>query len=220
MKKLQLMDILSEQMEIEEPVSMSNATKATRLSKKSADDQIDSYILKFENESIGTNTDEVVAESLKQLSLLPMLREQEEGEEEEDPPEEDVESPGEAAEEAEPSDPEGSDTVTEDEPLAVIKKAPINLDVFAKKVARLAINYNAQLDIPTVIVNRAINFLKQNYDDAHARSLIETLNSEHDFNIGLGQASPGQRPAALCAFGEPEGLPADGGGIPDAAGGT
>ena len=100
MKKLQLMDILSEQMEIEEPVSMSNATKATRLSKKSADDQIDSYILKFENESIGTNTDEVVAESLKQLSLLPMLREQEEGEEEEDPPGEEAESPGEAAEEA------------------------------------------------------------------------------------------------------------------------
>ena len=224
--KMYLRDILSEQDEVgEDPVSMTNATKATRLSQKSADDQIDAYILKFENESIGTNTDKVVSESLQKMSLLPMLNEQEEEEEggEGDAPadaEEDFESPGAAADDAEVSDAEGSDTVTEEEPLSIVKKPAINIDVFSKKVARLAINYNAQLDIPTVIVNRAINFLKQNYDDQHAKSLIETLNSDHDFNIGIGQDGTGQRPAALGAFGEPEGLPADGGGIPADAGGT
>ena len=103
--------------------------------------------------------------------------------------------------------------------VSIVKKPPLNVDDFAKDIARLAMNYNAQLDIPTVIVNRAINFLKKNYDDNHAKMLIDTLNSEFDFNIGLSSSTQ-NRPPALGAFGEPEGLPETGGGIPAEAGGT
>lgn len=220
---MSLRDLIFEQEDVDLPVSMDNATKATRLSKKSVDDQIDAYILKFENASIGKKDSDVIAESLRMLSLLPILKEQEEEEAEEDMEEdfgeEEGDSPGEAAEDPEVSDPAGSEDVEVEDAVSIVKKPPIDIDNFAKDIARLSMNYNAQLDIPTVIVNRAISFLKENYDDVHAKSLIETLNSEFDFNIGL-KSSSNQRPAALGAFGEPEGLSGTGGGIPAEAGGT
>jgi hypothetical protein len=202
--------------EPDELVNMDSASKAVRLSKKSVDDQIDAYILKAENESIST-TSSSLEESLSSLSLSALLNEQEEEAEEEFPEEEAGDEGGEGEEEAlgdvdpEISDPEGSEAMDVEEPPAAVAKPPINLDEFAKKMARLSMNYNAQLDIPTVIVNRALNFLKENYDENHVKKMIEVLNSEFDFNIGMDLDRPSP-PAALGAFGEPEGLPATGGG--------
>jgi hypothetical protein len=138
-------------------------------------------------------------ESLMGLSLSALIAEQDEGGEEE-----------------EVSPPTGSENVTVDKPVEVVPKPPLNIDAFSKRVARLALGYRVQLDVPTVIVNRALNFLKDNYDKAHVVKMKEVLETQFDFNIDPPRdpvgPEGGGRPAALGAFGEPEGLPATGGG--------
>jgi hypothetical protein len=207
--KEELFKIISEQIDEMKPVDMSNATNAGRLSKDSADDQIDSYILKFENESITSDIDQEISESLKKLSLLSILREQEEDVEAEEEFEE--ESPGEEATDAEPGEPAGSEDMSAEEAAPDIQKLPLDVDAFAKKVARLSMHAVTILDIPTVVVNRALNFLKENYDQEHVLKMIDILNTDFDFNLGKEKESP-VRPPALGAFGGGDGLPETGGG--------
>lgn len=207
--KKELFRIIAEQIEEMKPVEMSNATNAARLSKDSADDQIDSYILKFENESITTPIDKEISESLKKLTLISLLTEQEEDVEVEEEFEE--ESPGEGATEAEPSEPAGSEDVDVEEPATDIQMLPLDIDAFAKKVARLSMHAVTVLDIPTVVVNRALNFLKENYDQEHVLKMIDILNTDFDFNLAKEKESP-VSPPALGAFGAGEGLPEMGGG--------
>ena len=55
--------------------------------------------------------------------------------------------------------------------------------MFAGKVSRLATNYDALLDMPIAIVNRAFNYLKINYSQALAEEFSEIM--ERDFGIEL-----------------------------------
>ena len=166
----------------EDLFGIENEDEAKKESLDSVDDQIDSYILRFENESIKDSDDEMIMESLR-LRTLRFLLEQEEGEDAEAAAPEAAAEPD--AEEQEVSDPTGSEVPKED-PQGVSPKPPLDIDAFTKKVARLVMNYRDLLRIEPVIVNRAIAFLEKNYGNKgkdYVDRMVDILDSQYDFNL-------------------------------------
>ena len=166
----------------EDLFGIENEDEAKKESLDSVDDQIDSYILRFENESIKDSDDEMIMESLR-LRTLRFLLEQEEGEDAEAAAPEAAAEPD--AEEQEVSDPTGSEVPKED-PQGVAPKPPLDIDAFTKKVARLVMNYRDLLRIEPVIVNRAIAFLEKNYGNKgkdYVDRMVDILDSQYDFNL-------------------------------------
>ena len=166
----------------EDLFGIENEDEAKKESLDSVDDQIDSYILRFENESIKDSDDEMIMESLR-LRMLRFLLEQEEGEDAEAAAPEAAAEPD--AEEQEVSDPTGSEVPKED-PQGVAPKPPLDIDAFTKKVARLVMNYRDLLRIEPVIVNRAIAFLEKNYGNKgkdYVDRMVDILDSQYDFNL-------------------------------------
>jgi len=156
-----------------------DSTASTRNAADSVDDQIDSFLIKFENESIISKEDEIM-ESLRTMSLN-ILMEQPGAEEEA------AETEGEAVaidaeEEVAVDEPVGSERQTVEEP-GKLPKLPIDIDLFSQKVARLVMNGPTLCDLETVIVNRALNYLKNEYDEQHAKELLGILDKQFDFNI-------------------------------------
>ena len=200
--------------QVEELFSEPNAKEeVTRLDKSSADDQIDSFILKFEKDSMKSEDSDSISlnESLINLSLSALLLEQEDLEIEEEPPPEEEAAPEEAEAGAAAEDPEPADSADSDaEPADSLPKPPIDIDAFTKRVARLAMNYQNLLDIKTIIVNRAMNFLLENYDKTHADEMKDILDSQFDFDLDGGKETP-QPPFAVGAYGAGTGQMGGGG---------
>ena len=167
---------------------------AVRRSVDSTDDQIDSFIIKFERDSIVPEED-LISESLKGLSLSALLEQTEEPDE---PAAEDDQEDGDADQEVSP--PMGSEDVTVDEP-AVPPKPPLDIDSFTKRVARLIENFEVLLDVRTVIMNRSFNFLLENYDKSHVDEMKQILEEQFDFSID----SPSDEIEAPYAVGAYEG---------------
>jgi hypothetical protein len=168
---------------------MDRAQNVTRLSRDSVDDQIDSMILKFEKESILDPDDELLESIFETKSLKTLIHEQEDDEEDD---EEEVDEPA------------GSEDVEVDEPAEAVLKPRLNVDTFSKKVARLALNSRNLLDPATAVINRAINFLSKNYDQAHVDRMVDVLNTQFDFNLGK-ERDENDRAVAVGAFGGNEG---------------
>jgi hypothetical protein len=153
----------------------------TRLSMTSIDDQIDSLFIKFEKESIKEEPDgeepaeeEPVEESRRIRSLAQLMFEAPEDDEEAEP-----------AEEA-PADEEPTSVGSEErdeEWSAEPQKPPIDMDQFVQRIVRLVENYNSLLDIPTVIVQRAENYIQVNYDDAAAQDFSDKLEMNHGISL-------------------------------------
>ena len=142
-----------------------------RLPADSVDDQIDALLIKFESESIK-------AESATR-SLAALLFEAPEDDDEEGP----------SAVGSEERDQELSA-----EPI----KPPVEIDQFTKKVVRLLENYESLLDIKTVIINRARNYLIENYDEAAADALEDTLDTDYGISLNPPDNDPA-RPIAVGA---------------------
>ena len=181
---------------VEDMFVMDRAQNVTRLSRDSVDDQIDSMILKFEKESITDEEDELLEAIFETKSLKALITEQEDEEDDE---------------ESEADEPAGSEDVQVDEPAEATLKPKLDVDIFSKKVARLALNSSTLLDPATVIVNRAINFLSKNYDQAHVDRMVDILNTQFDFNLGK-ERDTNDRAVAVGAFGGSEGGAAPAGG--------
>jgi hypothetical protein len=147
--------------------------EAIRLSKKSIDDQVDSILLRFESDCIIIDNFDEIEESFKHINEAPDDDEQkpELGEPSDKKDEEDVEKKTGNEDDETPDQ--------ESDPL----QPKIDLHKFAGKVSRLASNYDALLDMPIAIVNRARNYLEQNYSPAVAEEFDEIM--EHDFDIEL-----------------------------------
>lgn len=172
---------------VEDMFVMDRAQNVTRLSRDSVDDQIDAMMLKFEKESIVDEDDELLESIFSEKSLKKLILEQEEDEEE-----------------PEADEPAGSEDVETDEPAEKALKPKIDMDVFSKKVGRLALNAKDLLDPATVVINRAVNFLINNYDQAHVDRMIDILNTQFDFNLGK-EREENERAVAVGAFGGTEG---------------
>jgi len=163
---------------------------AEKIQNSSADSQIDSFILKFEKDSIGSESEDL-GESLRNLSLGALLSEQAGEEAEEVEVEEEEEEVAEPAADA----PKGDKV----KPAAEIPKPPLDIEEFTQRVARLAMNFESLIDMKTIIVNRATNFLLENYDETKASEMRDLLDTEFDFDLSGGKENP-PAPYAVGAF--------------------
>ena len=204
-----LRDIILEQFD----ELFSDSEEKTRNERDSADDQIDSFLIKFEKDSIKDEDEaEPIVKSLSEMSLSALI---EQADPPEDEPEDEPEGGGEPAaaadeEEKEDEGPVDSATVDIAEPKDV-PMLPIDVDAFIKRVARLAMNSEKLLDIQSVIINRALSFLQDNYDDEHVNVAKEILDTQFDFDIG-GAADTPEAPYAVGAWAGGTGSPPTGGG--------
>lgn len=170
--------------------------EAIRLSKNSIDDQVDSILLRFESDCIvGDYTSD---EALGEARLF------EAPEDDEQKPKPELGAPEGAEDEKEKEADVAEKTGDQDDVKPDKESDPlqpkIDLHKFAGKVSRLATNYDALLDMPIAIVNRARNYLEQNYSPAVAEEFAEIM--ERDFDIELEReptGKPEEVPAAVGA---------------------
>ncbi len=134
----------------------------------SVDDQIDSFLIKYESEAIDAGEEnaeeEKMFESLRHLSLG-FLMEQDVG----------MDEP------AKPS--VGSETPKRDPKSSDAKKPPLDIDLFTKKVARLVMNSHNLLQVEEVIVSRSLQFLKKNYGQSYAEQMQDIFDRQYDFDL-------------------------------------
>jgi len=168
--------------EEDEKVSVADKmTGSTRLSLDSVDDQIDSYIIKYEAEAAeaSTSDEEMIFEALKHRSMLGFLYEQDEA-----PTDLFSGEPTSAApSKEEPPAPEDSAEMKDDLEPAPLVKTAMDIDLFTKKLVRLVMNNKRMLDVESVIINRAILFLKKNYSQEYVDRMKEVLDTQFDFNM-------------------------------------
>lgn len=58
---------------------------------------------------------------------------------------------------------------------------PIDIGTFATEIMRVVKNYDTLLDIPSVIVNRTMEYLTSKYDEKTAESFKQILRDEFDY---------------------------------------
>ena len=178
--------ILKMLMEAEEKspdMIVKNEKESPRLAKDSADDQIDSYLISFEERAIkaSDDDDDVLFESLKNNSLKFLFEQEEEVPEEEGDAEPSDSPAGEVAEDEvePPGDSRDIDVEDSEKP----KMPSMDVDKFAKSVVRLAKNANKLLDLEEVIINRAKNYLEKEYNDAYVAKFKETLEEQFGYSL-------------------------------------
>lgn len=154
--------LIKEQEEIED-FKIDQIEPKAHLSGDSVDDQIDSHILLFETRSVEKDEFEV-AKALQERSMYSFLVEQEENEQTVDKPQD-------------------SSALASDEPVEELLKPALDVDIFTKNIARLILNYDSLLRIPQVIINRAKNYLSEEYDESHVDRFINILNEQFDVNV-------------------------------------
>ena len=171
---------LYEESEIENVSIADKMTGSTRLSLDSADDQIDSYIIKFEAEAAEAveSEEEMIFEALKRRSLLGFLYEQDET-----PTDLFTGDPAASAPDDDAPEPEDSAEMKADLKPAPLVKSAIDIDLFTKKLVRLVMNNRRMLDVESVIINRAMLFLKKNYSQEYVDRMKEVLDTQFDFNM-------------------------------------
>ena len=131
------------------------------VSSSSVDEQIDKLLLQYEKLSV-PDEEQALQEMINKGSLRFILEQEEPEEEAEE--EEAVEDPDEEAAEAE----EEADAPEEEAPS-------IDIGTFAAKVARLAEMPEKVLDLKSAIIDRAVQYLQENYDDNVAKDFEEAL---------------------------------------------
>lgn len=168
----------------------------------SLDQSIDRYFVRYEKESIPTNE---VQEALAIKNKSFLYEQLDKPEDEEEPAPED-----DAADDAggdlgggdlgdlggdlgsPPADDAGAAPAPGGQPVVATPK--INLNDFARSVARLANNFQALLDPKSTIINRAEAYITNNYDQRTAQELMQILEVNYSLTPTDVQntATPGE----------------------------
>ena len=159
--------------------------KKSRLARDSADDQIDSLFIKYESESIREKP-ESLEESLANKSLGFLIEQD-------------------AVDPAADSEATTGSEIQDEKEKGEEEIADLDIDIFSSKVARLIMNYDHLLKIEAVILNRCVEFLKENYDSEHADRFYAILEEQYDIQIADDFVKDQGQPA-------PQGLGAYSGG--------
>ena len=164
---------------ISEVVEDTDSPNKDELSLTSVDNQIDSILIGFESESM---SEKGLSEEFSLLTLRDLLLEQEDLDTPEEEPEKEV-TDSSARSEEEPADP----------------SAPaLDVDEFVSKVGRLILNYDNLLDIPSVIINRAKNYLSSS---GYGDEIIESFQDELFDRFGPELGADFDGPSAPIAAG-------------------
>jgi len=140
----------------------------------SLDAQIDALLIKYDTVAADSAEQSDLSEANFPQSLSFLLEQAEEPEAE---PEPDQVLDQEDEPEAEEAPEENPD---EDLPES---KPKLDVQMFTERVARLASMSDRILDIVTVILVRAENYVRENYDDATADEMKELLYTEHRLEL-------------------------------------
>lgn len=159
----------------------------------SVDDQIDSILLRYESDCIVSVDQGMVEGLIRELAK------------DEEPEESSAKKPelGEPDDEQKEKD-LAAGTADKDDQIPDVEADPlmpkIDLKMFAGKVARLAINHEALLDIDKAIAGRAANYLRQNYNDTIADEFCEIMEDDYDIKLKRAATSePREIPQAVGA---------------------
>lgn len=137
--------------------------KTMRLTTESADSQIDSILLQYQND---TSVEDGIDEGYTMPDYFKVLMEA-----------------GEEGEEEEPEDMAvGDDTLASNEPKNP-RLQKIEIDMFAQKVANLAENYMNLLNIKPVVITRAKNLLEQGYPADVVQEFLDVLDREFGLTL-------------------------------------
>jgi hypothetical protein len=166
----------------ENPVAVREPSVKARPANDSVDDQIDSLILRYENASIRSEEAEEASALLESLSSLDLkfLFEQDDEFEDEFEDTDDADDTGDEEVEDDTDDsPSGSEDMTVSEPADDQEVPPLDVDAFTGRVVRLIMNHKNLLRIEDAIVNRAKNFLDENYGDQFVNKYLAILEEQY-----------------------------------------
>ena len=154
------------------PLNLREPKVKARPAADSIDDQVDALILRYESASIRKEAS--LNESLKNLNMRFLF------EQEEEPPADDSAGGGEEeSDDEEEQDPAKSADMTVSEPAGDQKTPDLDIDKFSTRVVRLVNNYNNLLNIEESIINRAKNFLDENYGEVFVDEFLNSLSQKH-----------------------------------------
>ena len=167
------------------PISLREPKQKARPSADSVDDQIDALILRYESASIRKEAS--LNETLKNLNMGFLFEQPEEPPADEPPADEppadeppaDEPPADEPPEDSGEQDPAGSEDMTVTEPADSQESPDLDIDKFSMRVVRLVNNYTNLLNIEETIINRAKNFLDENYGEVFVDEFLNNLSAKH-----------------------------------------
>jgi hypothetical protein len=139
----------------------------------SVDEQIDELLLQYEKLS-SPDEEQMLQEMISKGSLRFILEQEEPEEEAEEEAEEEV---------IEDVDEEDADDAEDDSMVPEEVTPSIDIGTFATKVARLAEMPEKVLDLKNAIINRAVQYLEQNYDDNVAKDFENALLDRFQLSV-------------------------------------
>jgi hypothetical protein len=152
----------------------------------SIDQAIDRYFVQYEREAIPTSE---VYEQVNVDKLTKYLLEQEDPEAADlggdlDLGADDAGAGLDLGGDAEPSAPEAEPA---DGEQPVVNTPQINLQDFARSVARLVGNIDSLIDLRTLVINRAEKYIQSNYNDKTSKELMAILSDSYDLRPVEGE---------------------------------
>ena len=87
------------------------------------------------------------------------------------------------ADESEEQNPAGSEDMSVTEPASDQNTPDLDVDKFAMRTVRLVNNYKNLLNIEEAIINRAKNFLDENYGEVFVNEFLETLSTKYGLDL-------------------------------------
>ena len=158
------------------PLTLREPENRARPAKDSVDDQIDALLLRYETSSI--RKEPTLKESLKNLDLR-FLLEQEEAEDEIPAEVADEVEVDAAATDVEAPEPSGSEDMQVTKPAEAQATPDFDIDKFTARVVRLSMNYQNLLAVEEAVINRAKNFLDENYGEVFVNEFMNNLSSKY-----------------------------------------
>jgi hypothetical protein len=143
----------------------------------SLDQAVDKFFVQYERESIPTSE---MYENVKYRNLSDIIVEQEEPPPAEEPGG-DMDLGGLEGDLDLSLTPDTSTPADGGKP-PVMQTPKINLQDFARNVARLTNNVQSLIDLKTVILNRAEKYIQNNYDEITAKELMSILERSYDLS--------------------------------------
>lgn len=176
MKKYRNLDnlldmILKEDNPAPAPTNMADFAPVETQTNVSLDQAIDRYVVRYEKESIPTSETyekRIEPETKLESFVRRMLNEAEE-----------VPNPTGEEDVGSASMDDGLGDMT---PQPVMATPQINLNDFARSVARLVNNYDALLNPKEIIINRVAEYVKNNYDERTSREFLELLSTNYNIS--------------------------------------
>jgi hypothetical protein len=184
-----LENLLKEADPIQRPQSMAD-TAGVEKKEHSLDQALDRYLVQYEREAIPTSE---MYENTNLSKLTNYLFEQEEeaAADEEDAGDLDLTTPDTGGDVGPDVGGGGldldlggaggeADAAGEAAGPAVIETPKINLEDFARSVARLVNNVQSLIDLKSIVLNRAELYIRNNYNERTARELVDILDRSYD----------------------------------------